>query len=76
MSASVNWLNSSCLVGVLEVLGDEVGDIRVGVQAQEAEEIIGGGDPAAHLRQVILDEGKENLIPDAAAQILQEVRAI
>lgn len=58
------------LMRVLEILRDEVGDVRAGVLAQDAEEIVGGGNFAAHLREVILEEGEEYIVADADTQVL------
>src|SRR5215210_3767417 len=62
------------LVGILEVGNEQLGDIRGGVLAEDAEEVCSGGLFAQRLVVVILEEGKEDLVANLLAQVLEEAR--
>ena len=44
--------------------------------AEDAEEVVGGYDLAATLREIILKEGKESFVADARAEFFEEVCAL
>ena len=63
-------LAMTCLIRILKILRDQIGDIRRCMLTEDAEEIGGGGDLSFFLREIILNECKENFIAHACAQVL------
>lgn len=64
------------LIDVLKILAHDVGVVRAGMGGEDAEEVIGGDDLAATLREVILNERKEGFITNAGAEFFEEMRSL